>query len=114
MMMYLREPEPEERERAVWRDIDRAFSRPVTRCDDTADYAPTQILAELFRENGLDGVAYGSSLGKGHNIGLFDVEAAAPENCGLVQIRAVKLDLSVAANPYFVTHALVERDTSSV
>jgi hypothetical protein len=102
MMMYLREPEPRERQRSVWRDIDRAFSQPVTRCDDTADYAPTQILAELFRENGLDGVAYGSSLGKGHNIVLFDLEAAALRNCGLVQVRKVKLDLSMAANPYFI------------
>lgn len=105
IMMYLQEPEPEERERAVWRDIDRAFSQPVTHADDTADYAPTQIVAEFFRENGLDGVAYGSSLGPGHNVVLFDTEAATPVKCGLVQVRGVKLDLSLAANPYFVAGA---------
>jgi hypothetical protein len=51
--IYFQEPSPEERERKVWKDIDRAFAEPVTRADDTAEYAPTQIVAELFRENGL-------------------------------------------------------------
>jgi RES domain-containing protein len=112
-VMYLREPGPEERQRAVWRDIERAFSEPVTDSDDTADYAPTQVLAEFFRENGLDGVAYGSSLGPGHNIALFDAEAAALANCGLVQIRGVKLDFSAAANPYFAADGSAERGSHS-
>jgi hypothetical protein len=102
LMAYSCEPEPEERERAVWQDIDRAFSQPVTRDDDTADYAPTQIIAEFLRANGLDGVAYGSSLGPGHTIALFDVEVAGPTNCGLLEIQAVKFDSAVAANPYSV------------
>jgi hypothetical protein len=108
LMMYFAEPEPEERERAVWKDIDRAFSQPVTSGDDTADYAPTQVIAEFFRENGLDGVAYRSSLGEGHNLALFDTEAAAVVKCGLVEIRGVKLDLSPVGNPYFVTEASPE------
>jgi hypothetical protein len=70
------EPTPEEREKAVWVAIDRAFSRPVTRVDDVADYVPTQILAELFKAEGYDGVAYGSSLGPRHNVALFDLDAA--------------------------------------
>jgi hypothetical protein len=105
IMVYGREPGPEERERAVWRDIDRAFSQPTTSDDDTADYAPTQVLAEFFRENGLDGVAYGSSLGGGHNLALFDINAAALVNCSLVQVDSAKLDFSIAANPYFITDA---------
>ena len=40
-MIYGHEPEPEERKRAVWRDIDHAFAEPVLRTDDVADYAPT-------------------------------------------------------------------------
>lgn len=103
LMVYGTEPEPEERERAVWQDIDRAFSQPVTSADDTADYAPTQVLAEFFRENGLDGIAYGSSLGKGHNLALFDADAAALSNCNLVQIDCIELGFSIAANPYFMT-----------
>jgi hypothetical protein len=105
IMMYFGEPEPEERERAVWKDIERAFSQPVTSGDDTADYAPTQVIAEFFRENGLDGIAYGSSLGEGHNIALFDTEAVAPVKCGLVEIRRVELDSSPVGNPYFAADA---------
>ncbi|MEX2663009.1 MAG: RES family NAD+ phosphorylase [Vicinamibacterales bacterium] len=112
IMIYSTEPEPEERARAVWRDIDHAFSRPVTAGDDTANYSPTQVIAEFFRENGLDGIAYGSSLGRGHNVALFDPDAAVLVNCGLVEIRGVNLDFSLAANSYFVTEGLPQTDGS--
>jgi hypothetical protein len=62
-VLCFKEPDERERERAVWQAIDQAFSRPVTADDDTADYAPTQVLAETFREGGFDGVGYRSSLG---------------------------------------------------
>jgi hypothetical protein len=52
-----------DKERAVWIDIDNAFSRPVTASDDRADYAPTQILAELFRSHGYDAIGYKSQFG---------------------------------------------------
>jgi len=113
IMAYSREPEPEERERAVWQDIDRAFSRPMTSGDDTADYAPTQVIAEFFRENDLDGVAYGSSLGLGNNVALFDPGVARLVNCGLVEIGDVKLKLTLAANPYFVADASAERGSGN-
>jgi hypothetical protein len=91
IMVYAGEPEPLERQRQVWQDIDRAFSQPVTRTDDVASYAPTQVIAEFFRENGLDGVAYGSSLGPGHNVALFDLNVANLVSRELVVIRSVKL-----------------------
>ncbi|MBZ5727326.1 MAG: RES family NAD+ phosphorylase [Acidobacteriia bacterium] len=75
-IIYFKEPEGEERTRAVWRDIDRAFSEPVTASDDRAGYAATQLIAELFRKNGFDGIAYRSACGRGHNIALFDLHAA--------------------------------------
>jgi hypothetical protein len=103
LMIYIHEPEPEERERNVWQDIDRAFSQPVTPEDDTADYAPTQVLAEFFRESGFDGVAYRSSVGGGHNLALFDIEVAVQKNCSLVQIGNMSLEFSPAAKPYFLT-----------
>jgi len=65
------EPEPGERERFVWQDIDRAFSQPVIADEDTAAYAPTQVLAEYFREHGLDGIAYRSSVGGGPQSRFF-------------------------------------------
>jgi RES domain len=102
-MIYQQEPVPEERQRAVWRDIDQAFAEPVLRTDDVADYAPTQMLAEFFRQNGLDGVGYRSALGVGHNLAIFDLDTAYVLNCSLVRVDRVSLDYSEAANPYFVS-----------
>lgn len=102
-MFYLEEPEPEERQRAVWQDIDRAFAEPVSRTDDVAGYAPTQMLAELFRQHGFDGVGYRSALGPGHNLALFDLDSADVINCSLFEVDHVSLEYSPAANPYFVS-----------
>jgi hypothetical protein len=66
------EPEPKVREQYVWSDIDQAFSDPVLRSDDTAEYAPTQILAEVFRRDGFDGARYNSSYGRGKNYVFFE------------------------------------------
>jgi RES domain-containing protein len=102
LVFYLSEPEPAEREQAVWRDIDRAFSRPVTQMEDSADYAPTQVLAEFFKENGLDGIAYGSALGAGHNVVLFDLGAARLRACGLAQIKRITFESSMDPDVYEV------------
>lgn len=87
---YLNEPDGQEREKAVWADIDRAFAAPINLSDDVADYAPTQIVAELFRMRGLDGIAYRSSLATGgHNLALFDVDSVDLESCQLVDVEKV-------------------------
>jgi RES domain-containing protein len=104
--LFLEEPSEADREQAVWAHIDRAFSEPTTRSDDTADYVATQILAELFRREGYDGVAYKSAFGEqGFNIALFDLEAAELLNCGLYKIDSLNYRFSEADNPYFVTKA---------
>lgn len=51
---------PEKMREVVWTDIDVAFSRPVSRSDDGAEYAPTQVLAEAFRGAGYEAIAYRS------------------------------------------------------
>jgi RES domain len=94
LKVYGLEPKPEERERAVWRNINRAFSWPVNPNDYLADYPPTQIIAELFKEISLDGIAYGSSLGLGHNVAIFDLDAAKVECCKLVHIEGVEFKTS--------------------
>lgn len=99
---YFEEPLPLERERAVWRDIDRSFSEPVTGDDTSADYVPTQVLAEYFKRSGFDGVVYKSLLGDGFNIALFDLSAAEIINCSLQQARSVSFKFDEVANPYFV------------
>ncbi len=100
--LYFKEPDVEERERAVWNDIDRAFSEPVTVSDSTADYASTQILSEVFKREGYDGVAYKSNLGPSFNLALFDLNAADIINCFLYRVKSVVFEFDEAANPYFV------------
>lgn len=99
---YLKEPSAEKREESVWADIDRAFARPVSPSDDIADYVPTQIIAELFKANNFDGVAYRSSLGGGHNVALFDLDMAELVNCFLFQVKSIRFEFKESANPYIV------------
>jgi len=99
---YLKEPNPEKRERAVWSDIDDAFSTPVNPSDHSADYVPTQIIAELFKNNGADGILYRSSLGRGFNVVLFDVSLADIVNCFLYEATNISFEFKEIANPYFV------------
>lgn len=101
------EPKPKNREKAVWAAIDRAFSMPVTRAEDTADYAATQTIAELFRQNGYDGVGYKSAFGASAvNLALFDLDCAHLLNCSLFEVKKLQFDFREAATPYFVTKYL--------
>lgn len=103
MHFYFEEPPPEEIERSVWAHIDRAFAEPMTRSDSTADYVATQIIAELFKDAGYDGVAYKSNFGeKGYNIALFDIDAADLINCGLHRVDSIDMKFSEQDNPYFI------------
>lgn len=103
------EPGPVERTQAVWAHIDRAFAEPMTRSDDLADYAPTQVLAELFKRAGADGVVYKSKFGDGgFNIALFDPASADLINCGLFEVEAVQLTFKEADQFYYVADKAVE------
>lgn len=94
----------EDIEKAVWLDINEAFSEPVERGDSSLDYVPTQILAEAFKRHGFDGIAYKSSYGEdGFNVALFDVRAADLINCGLYRIKDVSVVMTEQDNPYFVS-----------
>jgi len=103
VMVYFTEPSPDERERAVWKDIDRAFSRPVERDEHSTDYVPTQVIAEMFRERGLDGIGYRSTLGPGHNVAIFDLDSVDLLNCTVYHLRNIQFAFDEAANRYFVT-----------
>lgn len=100
--LYFKEPDPGERKQAVWNDIDRSFSEPITVGDSTAEYAPTQIISEMFKREGYDGVVYKSNLGSGFNVALFDLTTADIINCFLYQVKSVSYEFEQAANPYFV------------
>ncbi len=94
---------PEEWDMAVWYDIGHSFSTPVAPDDDVPSYAATQIIAEFFKSKGFDGVAYESAFGKGHNVALFDVNAAEVINCGLYQLEKVAFEFENVGNTYFLT-----------
>jgi hypothetical protein len=97
-----REPEPRRRERAVWSHINDAFSRPVNLSDEVGAYVPTQIIAELFKNEGIDGLLYRSSLGKGTNVVLFNPEDADIVNCCPYNVKEIHFDFEQTGNPYVV------------
>ncbi len=96
------EPPPEKREEIVWRDIDRAFSTPLTMTDNSSEYIPTQILAELFKSAGYDGIGYRSSLGPGHNIALFDFDSAKLISGHVYSVKNVTFQFEEANHSYSV------------
>jgi hypothetical protein len=99
---YQQEPSAEKKEEAVWTNIGWAFSMPVTPNDSVADYIPTQIIAELFKNNKLDGIEYKSDLGKGNNIVLFDINIADIVNCFLYRTDKIDFSFKEAAALYFI------------
>lgn len=102
--LVLEEPSPEKRKWATWSYIDRAFAEPATRSDDIADYAATQVLAELFKAEGYDGIAYKSTFGEnGYNIAFFDITVAELLNCALFRVKNMEIEFTEDANPHFVT-----------
>ena len=85
----------------VWSEIDKAFTTPVTRSDDSADYVPTQILAELFREEGYDGILYRSAFGeRSVNLALFDLDSARLGDRELHQVSSAKFNFRERGRRY--------------
>ena len=87
--MYWEEPDDQKKEEAVWEAIDSAFSQPVTPSDKSSDYVPTQIIAELFKRKGFDGVLYRSALSDGLNLALFDIDAAEMQTSILCSVEKI-------------------------
>ena len=86
-------PTPEEAIKIIWRWIDKEFFEPVEHDDKIADYVPTQIIAELFKANGFDGIQYRSLFNKGSNLALYDVDSAKQIDDGKVfQVTKVDVD----------------------
>jgi hypothetical protein len=95
------------KEKAVWIDIDNAFSKPVTVSDDAADYVPTQILAELFRDSGYEAIVYKSQFGeKGFNIVLFAPDDADVINCAPYEVTGIDVAFKEIGNRWFATKHL--------
>lgn len=82
----------------VWNDISRAFSRPVSRDDEQSTYLPTQILAEAFKAEGFDGLAYRSGLERGTNVVLFNVRVAKLTHRFVYTLKKVRYDFEAVSN----------------
>lgn len=80
--------------KAAWWSINQAFSTPISKDDDVAYYAATQVLAEAFRNNGFDGIVYTSRMCEGKNIALFDLDVAEVGSRFLFRIRDLKLSVT--------------------
>ncbi|MBG52180.1 MAG: hypothetical protein CML99_07150 [Rhodobiaceae bacterium] len=97
-------PIPEEKaNQCVWNDIDSAFSQPTTRTDTGAEYAPTQILSEILKCEGFDGIVYKSSFGgeHGYNVALFNVADAKVMGCNAFSIDKIEISFSQAGNAWY-------------
>lgn len=89
-------PSPET-DKHVWASIDEAFSQPVTDTDSKADYAATQALAEVFAEEGLDGVIYRSVFSaQGKNVAVFDLDAATLVDSSLFKVKGAHFEFEPA------------------
>jgi hypothetical protein len=95
------EPEGTKREQAVWAHIDKAFSEPIVPNDNQAHYVATQIISELFKSHGLDGLLYKSMLGDDYNIVLFDMKSTKILNCSLYEAENVSFAFTEICNPHF-------------
>ena len=98
---------PEAKERAVWIEIDNAFSRPVALTDGQENYIPTRILAELFQEAGYNGIVYRSQVGQegrdGYNIALFRLEDAELRVCTPYEVKSIQVEAEPHGNPWFAS-----------
>ena len=95
---YLTEPSAVKKEEAVWDHINKGFSRPITHNDFIADYAPTQILTEVFRSAGYNGIRYQSSLGIGANVVLFNLDAVVPRSCCVFCVKKLAYEFEQHSN----------------
>ena len=68
------------------------LSIPLSRDDDSNEYAPSQALSDLVREHGFAGIRYGSAMQpEGTNIVLFDPNDAEVLDSKLVEISDTKV-----------------------
>jgi hypothetical protein len=89
-------------EDGMWIAIDQAFATPVSGDDESKEYVPTQIIAELFKSKGFDGIVYKSLLSDdGFNLALFNLDDASVINCTLYKANAIHFDFQSAGTTAF-------------
>lgn len=98
--LYVFNTSDKEKTEIVWGHIDNAFSEPVTNSDLKSDYVPTQIIAELIKSLGYDGIKFKSSLSDGYNFAIFDIERAKFNSCELCEVKGIKFSFGSYSTPF--------------
>ena len=92
----------ETKEKAVWTDIDNAFSQPIMLHDTAVDYVPTQILAELFSDVGYDAIIYRSQFSDDpYNIAVFNIDDATIVNCAPYEVEHMEVAYREVGNRWY-------------
>ncbi|WP_340106919.1 RES family NAD+ phosphorylase [Rhodohalobacter sp. 8-1] len=113
-IFYVKPPQDAQNiKKAVWSHIDSAFSKPLQRSDNEAYYAPTQIISEMFKEEGYDGIYYKSGLENGHNIALFDLKSAEMVRCNLFRLEDINYEFELIGNTYYVSNVKDSNDSET-
>ena len=79
----------------IWFQINEVFSQPVVNEPNNAAYIPTQILSELFKHSGFDGLFWKSHLASGYNYILFQPAYADMINCKLNTTKSVNYNFEM-------------------
>lgn len=88
-------PKKDEWDGIVWEAISSAFAQPTDPTDSRLSYAATQIIAEVLRDEGYDGLYYQSAMRSGGtNVVLFDPQVAHMFTCELVQVATIRYGYS--------------------
>lgn len=82
----------------IWLNINNAFTKPVTNDHSSSEYVPTQVLAELFKNEGYDGICCKSKMGKGYNFILFNLDDADLKSCTVMQTKAISFEFEECEN----------------
>ena len=68
------------------------LTRPVLPHSAAIDYIPTQYFCEFIKNSGFDGVVYGSSVGEGFNLALFDTQKGSGKNVTRYTVSKVSVE----------------------
>jgi hypothetical protein len=73
--------------------LSHAFSRPVNNTEKSCDYVPTQILSEVIKNEGFDGIEYQSVLSSGINYVIFDQDKMKFTNSTFEIVKSINYEI---------------------
>jgi hypothetical protein len=90
----------------LWGELNKAFSLPVFQSDTIADYIVTQVVSELAKSNGFDGIVYNSGYSRenceGYNVVLFNRDNVNIRKVEIHRIESVDIKYSECNNPFYL------------